>query len=107
VLHYSRPNPHFILSLTEDWTLKSPGVDWGIEPVLWKLKEWDGWRDDTQLDQMRRERERAEENQKRAKQNEFRAIAADLRRDFAKATDEVNTSTMEKVDRRRKKNGNH
>lgn len=105
VMHYSRPSPHFILALTENWTLNTPGVDWGIEPVIWKLKEWDSWRDGGPLHFMRKERERAADIKERSLANEFRALAADSRRDFAKATNGINTSTLERVDLRRKKNG--
>lgn len=104
-LTVSRPNPQFIIALTADWTLRSKPVEWGIEPLMWKLKEMDSWRDDRQLEKIRRERETRAELTKRAERNETRAIAADLRRDFARETNDVNTSTLERVDNRRKKDG--
>lgn len=106
LLHYSRPSPRFILALTENWTLKTPGVDWGIEPVLSKLKEWDPHLDDTRGEQDRMERERAEQDRKRERRNNNRAIAADMRKDFAKVFNDINTASMDKkLKPRRTKHG--
>jgi hypothetical protein len=71
-----------------------------------KIREMDAWRDDSMLDQMRQERERSKENRAREKRNEMKARAYDMRRDFAKATNDINTSTVEKVDYRRNYDGN-
>lgn len=98
-------NPQFILALTDTWTLDGQPVEWGLEPLMCKLKEMDSWRSDTEIKGLRRKRERAKEIQANSKRNESRAMAADLRRDFAKATNEINTSTLEKVDSRRKADG--
>jgi hypothetical protein len=96
----------FILALTEDWTLKGKAVEWGIEPVMHKILEMDSWRDDSILFNLRRERERQKELRDRERKNEMKARAYDMRRDFAKATNEINTSTLEKVDHRRNYDGN-
>jgi hypothetical protein len=103
VLHYSRPISQFVLALTDTWQLQGNPVDWGIEPVLSRIKELDAYRDDSMLDQMRKERERTEELKQKSFRSEIRARAYDLRKEFAQATNEINTSTLAKVDRRRTK----
>lgn len=102
---YARPQPHLIFSLTENWTVHGRPVEWGVEPVMSRLKELDAWRDDSSFDRMVREREKLKENEERALRNEIRAAAYDMRRDFAKATNDINTSALEKVDSRRNRDG--
>ncbi len=101
----ARLNPQFILALTDTWTLQGQPVEWGLEPLAWKLREMDSWRSDQEIKGMRQERERLKGIQANSKRNDLRAQAADMRKDFARATNEINTSTLEKVDSRRKKDG--
>lgn len=96
-----RPS-YLLFALTENWTLQSVPKDWGIEPVMLHLREMDGWGSALTLEDIRKQREANELNRKRATRNENRARAMDVRRDFAKAVNDINTSTLEKVDPRRK-----
>ena len=96
----------FILALTEDWKLTGHAVEWGIEPVMQKILEMDSWRDDSTLSQIRKERERQKDIREQSRRNDLKARALDMRRDFARATNDINTSTLEKVDFRRNYDGN-
>lgn len=98
-------NTQFILALTDNWTLQGKPVEWGLEPVTQRIKELDSWRDPDLTNRMRRGREREKENQERFERSEIRAKALDMRREFAKATNDINTSTLEKVENRRVKDG--
>lgn len=98
--------PQFILALTDNWNLTGKAVDMGLEPLMRRIMDMDLWRDPDSVNQMRARRERAERDKQRARRNEIRALAADMRRDFARATDGINTGGMEKADPRRKANGN-
>jgi hypothetical protein len=83
-----RPNPQFILALTDNWKLDGNPVDWGVEPLGRMLRSMDAWNNDSYFSEMVKRREMEEEDRNRMRMNEFRAIAADSRRDFAKATNE-------------------
>lgn len=98
--------PQYLFALTTDWNVHSPAVEWGIEPLMQKLKSMDVWRDDQWVKNRRRDNERVNADQKRIRRNELKATAADMRRDFAKATNDINTSTLEKVENRRFSDGN-
>jgi hypothetical protein len=89
-----------VIPCTDNWTDLGKPVDQGIEPIFWKVQQLDGWRYDDYEDFVagRAERKR---NRDRAFKNEMRARAADLRREFAKATNDINTSTIEKIERRK------
>lgn len=90
----SNPHPQFILALTHDWTLQGKPVEWGLEPIMTKLRSMDSWLEDKILDKMRKRREQEAEDSKRVEKNNIRAMAADVRKDFAKATNEINVASL-------------
>lgn len=90
-----------VLPITDNWIETGRPVDWGIEPILWQMQKIDGWRDDSDYDRFYQDRERRKANRARARRNEMRALAADCRREFARATNDINTSSLDRIDRRR------
>lgn len=92
----------FILALTDSWKLDGNPVDRGIEPVLYKIRQMDSWNKGSQLDAMRRRRDAEKEDQDRQKRNETRAIAADLRSEFARSVNDINTAGLDMTDPRSK-----
>lgn len=78
----SRPKEHFVFALTSDWTLKGTPVDWGIEPLLSKLKESDSWRDDSYYAHMMKERNTSEDLRKRREHNNWKALGDDCQKDI-------------------------
>lgn len=86
---YVRCIEDYILSLSDTWYHDGRPVEWGLEPLLGKLQRMDSWRDDTGYERFARSRETYERDKIRMRRNEWRAAAADARRDFAKATNEI------------------
>lgn len=84
-----RDTPHLVLALTDTWTDLGTPVDWGIEPLMSRIKEIDLWRDDSMLESMNRKRERKEELKRRSMKHEFEAIASEWRSSFARATNDI------------------
>lgn len=78
----------FVLALTDDWRPGGKPVDWGIEPLVQRLKSMDSWSRDIYREVVKTRKEQ-EETRARSQRNERRAIAADLRPDFAKATNDI------------------
>jgi hypothetical protein len=91
----ARLNPQFILALTDTWTLQGQPVEWGLEPVLTRLREMDSWNSGFSYEAFTKERDRRNQDKERVKRNNIRAIASDLRKDFAKATNDINTSSFD------------
>lgn len=83
-----KPNPQYLFSLTHNWNLTGNSVEWGIEPILIKLQEMDSWGHEISLSDMQRRREAVEADKKRQHMNEFRAAASEVRRPFAKLTND-------------------
>jgi hypothetical protein len=86
----SRLKPQYIMALTDNWTQTGNPVDWGIEPIMERIRSMDSWsRSEGILDGMIQKRQRQREDQKRALNNNLRARAADMRKDFARATNDI------------------
>lgn len=105
-LLYSRPNPKFILALTDNWNVTGKPVDWGIEPVIQRLKAIDMQGDFNEVTTLMDQMEKDEEQKIISKRSKFEDMAKEMRPVFAKAFDGVNTSTLAKTDKRRIAHGN-
>ena len=101
-----RPSPHFIFALTDNWKTNGVPQDWGIEPIMTRIREIDGWNRDV-AGELIKQYEKDERAADREVDNNIEAFVKDYRRTFAKATDHINTANMTKIDKRRLKDGNH
>ena len=88
-----------VIPVTDNWNVSGKPVDWGIEPIYWQMQKQDAWRDDGDYDRFCAQRAREKKDSDRRFKNEVRAIAYDLRKEFAQATNDINTSRIEKVRR--------
>jgi hypothetical protein len=100
VLSVARPTPHFIFALTENWSLKGEPKDWGVEPILARLKAIDLWNRDL-AEEIIQNTEKETESLARDRRNNTESFLLDFRKQFAKTFDDVNTSTLAKKDKRR------
>ncbi len=92
--------PYRVFCLTDTWNAYGRPVDWGIEPILQKLKKSDLWHRDIGAE-INVQNEKVDESQKRNFHNETEAYLKDARSAMAKAWGDVNTSTLnKKADRR-------
>ena len=94
-------NPmYFVCALTDNWLATGRNREWGLEVIRARLKAMDIWADESPLDRLEKEHERREESDKRSFGNNVEAFMYDFRRQFARATNEVNTGSLSKFDRR-------
>lgn len=93
--------PFFIFALTEDWSAKAPPRDWGIEVVLNRIIGLDLWKNETVVDRFIKEYEKREESERRSVRNDIESFLLDFRKDFARATNHINTSCLPKTEARR------
>lgn len=100
VLRRARSTPFLIFKLTENWKPNGVPVDWGIEPILYRLKAHDLWNRDL-VDEQEKQYEKKKESNDRDSKNNSEAFAHEFRSQFKKVFSDVNTSSMEKIERRR------
>lgn len=102
-LLYTKDDRAHVLSLTKDWTVNGQSVDWGVEPVMARLKEIDGWNKQL-FDEMLENHRKVDEGKDKAFKSQNEDFLKDFRREFAKAYNGFNVAQM-KHDNRRKKEG--
>lgn len=87
-----RPHPQFIFALTDTWQLGGVPVERGLEQIHQRLAAMDTWskyeRADDRLHEMHKLREQEKEQREREASNNNKAMAMELRRDFAKASND-------------------
>lgn len=89
--------PHFVLSLTDDWTPRTHPVPWGLVPLWNKFVAIDRWRDDSFLHTLDEENAEVSAARDRNFRNTTEDFFRDFRRQFARATDGINTSSLKKI----------
>lgn len=103
ILTYAAPSPHLIFCLTDNWTIHGTPVDWGLEPIANRLKAMDLWNNPDFAERMIKSYEKSKESDRRDVSNSMESFLYDFRKQFAKAFNGINTSTLDKIDRRRMK----
>lgn len=107
VIHIYRKIPgnsaaphHRVCSLTDDWTIKGNPREWGLEVISARLRAMDLWKDETVVDRIEKDLKGAEQTEERELKNNVESFLKDFRRQFAKATNGINTSSLDRFDRR-------
>ena len=101
---YTRRSPHYICSLTHNWKMNGTPVDWGLEPIRARFKAMDLWQRNLAEDLIK-DYEKDAESKKRDFSNNMESFLYDFRSQFKKATADINTSTLDKTDKRRLRDG--
>lgn len=91
---------HHVFSLTENWTTNSRPVEWGLEPIIQRLKAIDTWNHDV-ASRVIGEEVKADLGRQTDRRNTYESFLLDFRKQFAKATNGINTGTLNKSDKRR------
>jgi len=93
-------SPDYVFSLTDTWTHKGIPIEWGIEVVLARVKAMDIWNHDTLFKEMEVENEKVDASTRRNFRNNLEGFLGDFRSQFAKATNDINTGTLNKKELR-------
>ena len=103
-IYRRNPNPadplHFVMALTDTWTARGIPREWGLTVVEARLMAHDLWKNETIVDRLEKEMQKRDESLERDRKNSIEAFLYDFRRQFARATDGINTSSLSKVDKR-------
>ncbi len=100
VIHFARPDHFFICSLTHNWKAAGSPVDWGLVPIVERLKAMDLWNRDIAGEVIEQE-EKHSEMMSRERQSKNEDFLKEFRPQFARATSDINTSTLAKKDLRK------
>ena len=75
-------------------------MEWGLEVIRNRLVAHDLWNNDNIANQVIRDAEKRSESKERALKNTIESFLLDFRRQFGKTFNDVNTSSLAKIDRR-------
>lgn len=98
------PSPdRYVCSLTHNWKIGGEPVEWGVEAIKVKLKAMDMASDGGQefISEVLASYEKDYVSKQRDRKNTMESFLYDYRSEFAKATNHINTGTLEKTDKRR------
>lgn len=97
--------PHYIFSLTHDWSVGGTPVEWSVDIAVNRIKAHDLWRDESYIDEVFKQNQLAEDRRSRVLKNSIESFLYEFRSQFAKATDSVNTGTLKKLYRKENSHG--
>lgn len=99
---YVRPAPFLIFALTDNWKVTGLPCDWGVEPILQRLRDNDLHKRDL-ASEIEKNEERIKKENDRDLDNYTEAFLKENRREFAKAANDIRVANMDKsYDIRRK-----
>lgn len=90
----------YIFSLTEDWTVNTRPVPWGDDIVINRIKAHDLWRDTNYINEIIKNLEKGSELKEKRRKSKVEDFLWDFAPQFAKATDSINTGTLNKIYRK-------
>lgn len=101
-VHVLTPSPEFVFALTDNWTKRGQPRQWPADDVLFRIREIDHWAKQDLMEELERQNEEIEKKKRRHIRNEMEAFASDFRKDFARATNDINVSILDKSEKRRR-----
>ena len=94
-------SPHFVFALTDNWRTNGKPKDWGLEPLLARIRALDIWQRDI-VSEILEQNDKDDLSRKRDQANSMESFLYDFRSQFKKTFSNVNTANMSKKDRRAK-----
>ena len=96
--------PHYIMSLTHDWQMTGKPCEWGVDPLLNRLRAMDTWSATSFVNaEMEDVNAKIDQSKQRDMNNKLEAAAYESHAVFKKTFSDVNVASMNKIDKRRKK----
>lgn len=87
-------NPQFILALTDNWTLKGRPVDWGIDPLLERIRSIDSFNAAKKVQDLIASYEARSAQKDKDRKDSHEAWLRDNRNVFKRAFNDINTSNL-------------
>ena len=82
---YMVSSPYFVLRLSDDWTTRGRPVEWGVEPLLHRIRSIDLWNKDSESSNVEKSQIKAMESKDREIKNMHEAMTSEMHSSFKKA----------------------
>lgn len=97
------PQHHYIMSLTDNWNSSGHPAPWGENPLRERLGEIDAWNPESHYNKIDEINAKVDKSKQRDFDNQTEAFAYEFRDSFKETFKDVNTASMEKIDKRKLK----
>lgn len=104
VVSFLVPDFKFVVALSDTWSIRGKPVEWGLLPLMEKIRSIDSQNKDAEMYQLEEQFRKTSEAKERDFNNKTEAFLYDFHSQFAKTFKDFNTSTVNKKDKRRIKN---
>jgi hypothetical protein len=95
-----KDSPHLVFPLTHNWSSHGDIVEWGMEPILARLRAMDIWQNENIVEDLIKTQEKAEQTKARDRRNNTESFLYEFRDKFKKDWSNINTASLAKKDRR-------
>jgi hypothetical protein len=89
-------NDHLVMSLTDTWGTRGKSVDWGVLPIMARLRAMDLWNSNNLATEVFKNEELDEKARGKALRNTVEDFLYDFKGQFARSTNDINTSSLSK-----------
>jgi len=89
-------NDHLVMSLTDTWGVRGTKADWGIEPIMARLRALDLWNSWNLAEQFFKDEEIDAKARARKMKNSTEDFLYDFKRSFQKSTNDIVVSNLSK-----------
>lgn len=100
-IHNLRASPHFVCALTDNWQANGLPVEWGLEPIMKRIRENDLWSRDRLADELIESYEKKSESLKRDRINKIESLLLDNKHEIRDAFSNINVANLKKTYRER------
>jgi hypothetical protein len=101
-IHFLVPSHSFIMAVTDNWSVRGKPVEWGLLPLIQKIKSIDWHNAQSELHRLEEENEKIKKSKERDFANKAEGFASDFRDSFKKTFSDYNVASLKKKDRRKK-----
>lgn len=95
-----KDSPHLVFALTDDWSVRTEIADWGLEPIMSRLKAMDLWNNKSFMDDLIKSYEKTDEAKAKDRRNNTESFLYEFRDHVKKDWKDINTASMAKKDKR-------
>lgn len=94
-IHVLKPYGNFVFALTDNWNAKGNPVDWGLEPIMSRLRSINIQARADFFTKLEEEEEKARQSEERARKNKLEDFLHEFHLPLRKASEGINTSLIQ------------
>lgn len=103
-ISFALPDRHMVTALTDNWNINGVPVDWGLLPIMDRIRRIDLWNNEVMVQKMISEYEKADEDKRKTRMDKHEDQAEMFRHDFKKSFGDHIVGNLIDKDKEKKRN---